>query len=87
MKSESQEKPAGCIYEPVVTAEELLECLFAEYNYWREADCQASIGATGAISNVIAFATVSGFRADWHPQKDKEGELNNSALQNKQAVL
>lgn len=55
--------------KPVVTVDELLDCLVAEYSYWREADCEASIGATGAISNVIAFATVEDFRADWHPDK------------------
>lgn len=59
--------------KPVVTAEEMLACLFAEYDYWLKADCEASIGATGAIANVIAFATIKGHRAYWHPQKSFEG--------------
>jgi uncharacterized protein YegP (UPF0339 family) len=61
--------------KPVVTAEELLACLFAEYQYWRDFESKEdhkdgiAIGATGVISNVIAFATVKNFRADWHPEK------------------
>lgn len=70
--------------KPVVTADELLDCLLAEYIYWRNADCEASIGATGAISNVIAFAVVNGFRADWHPPKKK---AKKNDLQNKQDDL
>lgn len=57
------------MFKPVVTAEQLLGALFSECEYWRKADCEASIGAVGALSNVIAFATVPGFRADWHPEK------------------
>lgn len=75
MKSESEEKIG---LKPVVTADELLDCLFAEYDYWLSANCEASIGAVGAISNVIAFATVENFRAKWHPKK---------ALQSKAAGL
>lgn len=59
--------------KPVVGAEQILACLFAEYDYWLKANCEASIGATGAIANVIAFATVRRHRADWHPQKRFEG--------------
>src|SRR5262249_14310462 len=53
----------------IVTAENLLSCLLSEYEYWKNADVEASIGATGAIANVVGFATVENFRADWHPQK------------------
>jgi len=67
--------------KPVVTAEELLACLFAEYAYWRKASedrdgtvpGDMAMTAVGAISNVIAFATVEGFRADWHPAKEAKG--------------
>ena len=55
----------------VVTAENLLECLFAECKYWRavNVDDLFVMGAVGALSNVIAFANVKDWRADWHPQK------------------
>jgi hypothetical protein len=57
---------------PVVSAEELLACLFTEFQYWQNSNTSAEIqiGATGALSNVIAFATVAGFRCDWHPHKE-----------------
>ncbi|HRH44033.1 MAG TPA: hypothetical protein PKY82_20550 [Pyrinomonadaceae bacterium] len=55
----------------VVSAEEIIDCLFAEYEYWKNADSDCSIGAIGAISNVIAFATVENHRADWHPSKEQ----------------
>jgi len=54
----------------VVSAEQIVDCLLAEYEYWKEADCEASIGAMGALSNVIAFATIRDHRADWHPEKE-----------------
>jgi hypothetical protein len=55
----------------VVTAEQIIDCLLAEYEYWKNADSDVSIGAIGAISNVIAFATVENHRAEWHPVKEQ----------------
>ncbi len=57
--------------EPVTSASEMLACLLAEMDYWRNSNVapDIQIGATGALSNVIAFATVRDFRADWHPEK------------------
>lgn len=54
-----------------VSAEQIVDCLLAEYEYWKEFDSALSIGAIGAISNVIAFATVKDHRAEWHPKKVK----------------
>jgi hypothetical protein len=54
-----------------VTAEELVECLLAEFEYWKASPEPLSTLATGALSNVLAFATVEEFRADWHPAKVK----------------
>jgi hypothetical protein len=72
-----------------VTGEQLLECLMSEYQYWRRVDQSEDddaqranragicIGAVGAVSNVIAYATVSEWGAEWHPEKppQKSGHL------------
>lgn len=52
-----------------VTAEQIIDCLLAEYEYWKNADCDATIGAIGALANVIGFATMDEWRAEWHPEK------------------
>lgn len=61
----------GAVLNPAVTAEQILACLFAEFSYWNQDKVHPdiAIGATGALSNVIAFATVEGLRAGWHPEK------------------
>jgi hypothetical protein len=33
---------------------EFQEMLLAEYNYWKESDCESSVSAMGALSNVLA---------------------------------
>ncbi len=52
-----------------VTAEQIIDCLMAEFWYWKEADSKVTIGALSALANVIGFATVDGWRANWHPEK------------------
>jgi hypothetical protein len=78
MNNESNGSSAPVGLEPVVSATNLLASLMAEYEYWRAKDDTkdeggdfVAMGATGALSNVICFATVKQFRADWHPEKEE----------------
>ena len=73
---------SDCNLPVVVTAENLLECLFAECKYWRavSVDDLFVAGAVGALSNVIAFASVKDWRADWHPQK-QETDTSSASMQ------
>lgn len=63
-------------YPVVVSAEQLMECLMAEYVYWRDAENDSfdTALACGALSNVIAFATIPDFRSEWHPEKSEQKE-------------
>lgn len=61
--------PVGTNFPPVVTVENLLDALMAEYAYWRDSDGEVAPFASGAVANVIAFATVENWRAEWHPEK------------------
>lgn len=53
----------------VVTNDNLLAALLAEYVYWRDSDSELGPFASGALANVIGFATVEDWRAEWHPAK------------------
>lgn len=54
----------------VVTAENLYDALMAEYLYWLDANKGVASFASGALANVIAYATVEDWRAEWHPAKE-----------------
>ena len=64
----------GALPQVVVTAENLYEALMAEYIYWRDSASSMGVFASGALANVIAFATVEDWRADWHPEKVPPGQ-------------
>lgn len=61
--------PVGTNVQPVVTAKNLLDALMAEYSYWQDSNSDIGPFASGAVANLVAFATVEDWRADWHPEK------------------
>lgn len=73
MRNLPSEIPVCTPGDPPETLDEALAIIQAEYEYWRNLDCDGAIFATGAIANIFAAIKI-GMRAPWHPKPNPKDE-------------